>query len=307
MQQVNLEPVLLTRSQIDDVKWNQTVKASPGAVIYGLTLTLDLLGGSWSALVAGDYNYILPLPNKKKFGIRYLYTPSFIQRLDVFGKDCTEEIRLLFLNALTRYYTYADIDLAFSYPQTGWSSRARVNYVLPLQDSYDLIAGAYQEEATRSLRKANSRNCRFAGNVSPNDVIALYRKTYGQKAATTDADYSAMLAYAGEAGRTGNLVSCGVENKETGALFFAAMFFVYEKRIYYLLGAPTQSGRAARAGYFMIDSIIRRYAGGEMMLDFEGSDIPGVAAFYQKFSPQTEIYYHLHYNALPLPFRWFKK
>ncbi|HTE23383.1 hypothetical protein [Flavitalea sp.] len=304
---MNLEPVLLRRSEIDEVKWNQTVRGSKGAVIYGLTYSLDLLGGSWDALVAGDYRYILPLPYRKKFGIRYLYTPTFIQRLDVYGNDCNEEIRAMFLIALERHYSYADIDLAFSSPETDWSSRARVNYVLPLLEGYDLIAGAYQEEATKCLRKANSRHCRFTGNVPPNDVIALYRKTYGEKAACSDDDYGGMLSFAVDAGKSGNLLSCGVENKDTGELYFAAMFFVFEKRIYYLLGAPTVSGRTARAGYFMIDSIIRQYSGEDIVLDFEGSDIPGVATFYQKFSPQTEIYYHLHYNHLPFLFRWFKK
>ena len=304
---MNLEPVLLRRSQIDDEKWNQTVRNSKGAVIYGLTYSLDLLGGTWDALVVGDYRYLLPLPNRKKFGIRYLYTPSFIQRLDIYGNDCNEEMHALFLDTLERYYNYEDIDLAFSIAKTDWSSSKRVNFVLSLSEKYEVIAGAYTEEATRSLRKANSRNCRFTGNVLPDDVISLYRNTYGKKTGRSNNDYSGMLAFALQAVKCDKLLSCGVENKDTGEMYFAALFFVYGKRIYYLLGAPTVNGRTARAGYFMIDSIIRQFSGSDMMLDFEGSDIPSVSTFYQKFNPQPEIYYHLHYNRLPLPLRWFKK
>jgi hypothetical protein len=276
-------------------------------VIYGLTSSLDLLGGSWTALVAGDYQYIFPLPYRKKFGIRYLYTPSFIQRLDVFGIDCNDEIRALFLDALTRYYRYADIDLAFGSADNNWITRQRINYLLPLDSSYERITGAYHDEAKKSLRKANSRHCRFTSDVTPEVVIAMYRKTYGEKAGRPDDDYKAMLAYAREAQKTGNLLACGVENRENAELLFGAMFFLFNERIYYLLGAPTQNGRVARAGYFMIDSIIRQYSGTDKVLDFEGSEIPGVAEFYQKFSPRPEIYYHLHYNALPVPVRWFKR
>jgi hypothetical protein len=43
------------------------------------------------------------------------------------------------------------------------------------------------------------------------------------------------------------------------------------------------------------------------MLDFEGSDIPGIADFYKGFGGLDEPYYFCKWNQLPWFYRIFKK
>jgi len=61
------------------------------------------------------------------------------------------------------------------------------------------------------------------------------------------------------------------------------------------------------AMYFLLDSFIKTNAEQDLILDFEGSMIPGVARFYSGFGAIPETYFQLKFNRLPLPFRWFKR
>jgi hypothetical protein len=93
---------------------------------------------------------------------------------------------------------------------------------------------------------------------------------------------------------------------QAGNILQGSLLFQSNKRLYYVAGAPTVEGRKARATYYFIDQVIKQYAGTSWLFDFEGSDIPNVAAFYNRFNPGREIYYHLTYNNLPSLIRWMK-
>ena len=90
-------------------------------------------------------------------------------------------------------------------------------------------------------------------------------------------------------------------------LLAGALFFKDENRIYNILPSSTEEGRKASAMHYLIDSVIQEFAGTPLIFDFEGSDVPGIKAFYQSFGAVNEPYYHLHYNHLPVPYRWLKR
>ncbi len=45
----------------------------------------------------------------------------------------------------------------------------------------------------------------------------------------------------------------------------------------------------------------------DLILDFEGSSIPGLARFYKGFGANPSNFFLLKYNNLPFPFKYFKK
>jgi hypothetical protein len=55
-------------------------------------------------------------------------------------------------------------------------------------------------------------------------------------------------------------------------------------------GAPTAEGRKRGVMHAIIDYVAQKHAGEHLFLDFEGSEIPEVAAFYRKFGPIEEKY-----------------
>ena len=74
----------LHRGEIDTGSWDRCVRESPNGWLYARAFFLDALG-DWDALVTPEYQYILPLPKKKKFGLPYTYVPPFTGQLGIIG------------------------------------------------------------------------------------------------------------------------------------------------------------------------------------------------------------------------------
>ena len=69
------------------------------------------------------------------------------------------------------------------------------------------------------------------------------------------------------------------------------------------MAASTKEGYKQNAMAVIIDSIIREYAGRDVLLDFEGSDLPGVASFFSGFGASRRKYYqHQDRRLVPISF-----
>ena len=93
------------------------------------------------------------------------------------------------------------------------------------------------------------------------------------------------------------------ENK----LFASAVFLFSHNRAYYILVGNHPEGKATGASHTLIDAFIKDHAEKNMLLDFEGSDIPNLAFFYSSFGATLETYPALKINRLPFYLKWMKK
>jgi hypothetical protein len=66
-------------------------------------------------------------------------------------------------------------------------------------------------------------------------------------------------------------------------------------------------GKTIGASHAVIDAIIKDHAGKNLLLDFEGSDIPSLAFFYSSFGSVEEKYAAIRLNRLPFYLKWMKK
>jgi hypothetical protein len=115
--------------------------------------------------------------------------------------------------------------------------------------------------------------------------------------------YDAVIALAGTA--PDHVISREVWKGED--LQASCVCFTDKKRIYFILSTVTETGKSNQANHFLIDQLIREFAGQPLILDLEGSDIPGVADFYSGFGAINQPYYFLKWNNLPWPLKLFKK
>ena len=76
---------ILPSDKINQYAWDQCVRNNSNGLIYTTSVYLNQLSEQWNGLVLNDYETIMPLPWKKKAGIRYCYTPPFIQQLGITG------------------------------------------------------------------------------------------------------------------------------------------------------------------------------------------------------------------------------
>ncbi len=309
-----IEPVsdirFLERNEVDTIKWDNCIRNASHGLIYARSFYLDAMAENWSALVAGDYQYIMPLTWNKKMGFKYLYQPYFTKSLGVFGNSRHSFEISSFLQAIPNMFRYWDIDLNennfVSTDIRKLRQRARRNYFLPLANNYEHISQQYKRLANRMMKKAIEAQVQIVRGVAPAMIIQLYQRDYANRhSRITGTVYEKLKncsAYAFE----NNLAETYLAKSHSGETLAYYMILKDEHFIYSLLGGSTKEGKQKGAFYLLTDAIIRDHAGTNKIFRFEGSDIPGISFFDNLFGPERISYQHLVMNKLPFLIRFFK-
>jgi len=101
------------------------------------------------------------------------------------------------------------------------------------------------------------------------------------------------------------ILAKGVYSK-SGELLAAGAFLAHKNRLIFLLGNGSEMGKELGAMTLLMDNLIFQFANHQMELDFEGSEIEGIARFFKSFGSEKRNYYKLRKNNLPWILRLFK-
>ncbi|MGC9352348.1 MAG: hypothetical protein ACP5D9_00840 [Mariniphaga sp.] len=297
----------LKHREIDYKKWDRCVNEAPNSRVYATSWYLDRTAVVWDALVWGNYEFVMPLPVKKKMGIGYLYQPLYCQQLGIFP-PAPHKTTLEFFGEVARRFRYSDTQLnAFNQPQKQLEQihfLPRRNYLLLLNASYDSISSAYSKNTHRNIAKANNNRLNYMEGISLEEFLALKQKTMAAKISkTVFQKLKSIIAYSQYKG-FGEIV--GIYSP--GNILCAAVFFLrWKDRIIYLNAVSSQEGKEMRAMFLLVDRFLESCSGKNLTLDFEGSVIPGVARFFEGFGATPETYYRMKVNRLPFPVKWLKR
>jgi hypothetical protein len=303
----------LKRHEIDPSRWDDCVRHSANGWLYLHSFYLDAWG-PWEGLVATNpeqndkYLCIMPLPKRTKFGIPYTYIPPLFGQLGIAGRiPVTAAVTNAFLSHIPRSYglVHTPLNEGNAAP-TGIGVRVtkRTNLVLPLTEEYPILHSRFNADAKKNLRQAYARGLYAETGIDVEWVVRLYQGAYEKKnTAFGNADYLRMIRVCRLCIERGHGFTLGIRDSRQ-TLQAAGFFGLDERRIYYLLGAPGREGRHYNAVHCLIDQVIQKWAGSALELDFEGSDIPSVAAFYRKFAPIARSYYEIRFNRFPRWLQW---
>jgi hypothetical protein len=290
----------LRHHQVDKTKWDECIQGSDNGLVYALSVYLDHMCPGWDALVLKDYKAVFPLPRRKKFGIRYIYQPTLVAELGLFGNDITPELLDDFLDAIPSKFRYIDLPLNHRNHSDRSFSYKRKNFVLPLNKNYDDICNGYAKNVKRNILKAERQDCVLDKTLHAKDVALL------AKAHIHDSDGLKHFLRLCESFAMQNKAICyGV--RAENSIIAAAAFLFYKDRVYYILAGNHEESRTRGASHFLVDNFIRDHALSDLVLDFEGSDVEGVAQFYSGFGAVEEPYTAVRWNRLPFFLRWMKK
>lgn len=297
---MNNEISVVDSHKIDRAKWNQCVDKSSNGLIYALTDYLDHMTEQWTGIVINDYEAVLPVPWKKKFGIKYVYSVPFIQQLGFFsaheGKIDEKIFQAIF--SICRYGEYY-----FNYANVVPGSVARINYVLPLSKTLDDTIAAFSNDGQRNIKRSLSKGLKYH-DAAPDEVIDAFQALYGSLCAVRDYRNFAHLC------QTLLVQDRIVSRKVTvnGEKTLAAILLLkYRDRLYNVMNATLPEGRSVEANYFLLANVWKEFESSNLVFDFEGSELPGVKEFYEKFSPKNEPYFSFRFNYLKFPANIFKK
>jgi len=274
---------------IDRQKYDTCIADSVQSKIYAFSWYLDAVTETWDLIVLNDYEAVMPLPKRKKYGISYIFQPYWIQHLGVFSKESLsgDDIKL-FLRSIPKKIKYIDYNINFKTDTVS----AKINYILPLQDNYDKLFGSFSKLRKRSITKAKKAGLFLKSLDEWKPILNLSEKKPQQDfRITTHAalKFEKLLKRAKQLNNLKVLAAYTKDNELVGGAFFV----ISKSRITYLFSVINKKGRALQAMSLIIDSIIKTYAKTDFILDFEGSMLHGVAKFIKSFRPQKENYYHL--------------
>ena len=304
----------LQRQEIDIAKWDACIDRAPNGLIYGRSFYLDhMAAGQWDALVLGDYEAIMPLAWRRKWGIKYLYQPPFTQQLGIFSaapitpaaSAIASSLVDAFLQHLDRHFRFAEIFLNYGNPTPHFPPYP--NYILDLSAPYHRLAGQYKKDLIRNLKLAARSSLHYIKEFDLSTALSLYKDRYQDRTPHLKEEaYTRFAALCQLLHGKGQLLVKAITDTQQRTL--ATALLPRDKgRIYLVQSTSLPEGRQTEANHFLLDRLIAEYAGQPMILDFEGSDLPGVAHFYRNFGAQDQPYFFYRRNRLPWPLRLLKR
>ena len=298
----------LRNANIDKIKWDRCIHNSQNELIYAYSFYLDAMSENWDALILGDYEIVMPLTWKKKYGIYYLYQPFFCASLGVFGNNLSAEIVRDFLNNVPAKFRYWDFYLNRNnlFSLSDFPMYERNNFILPLNKNYEDLFSKYATSHTRNIKRSRQAGNVVKKNIPINDVIELAKEQSKTFSPITDKDYKKFSKLFETLHEKNQAVTYGVYSSQNQLVASCAFVFSHE-RAYYILVGNHPNGKTSGASHLMIDHFVQEYAGKNLILDFEGSNINTLAFFYKSFGSSLEKYPGIKLNRLPAIAKLFKQ
>ncbi len=299
----------LNHKQINFEKWDSAIDQSINTLIYAKSWYLNIISPGWDALVMGDYDIVMPLTYRRKYGIKYLFKPFFSQFLGVFYKN-DEDSKYVpdFLNKASQHFRLVNIQINVSNSNFDADYiKRRQTQVLKLDGNYEFIKSKFNRSARTNVNKAEKENLTIEMVNETNEHISLVKEMYKDRnvQGVVSQDYidlENIMKYA-VANQIGEVYHVIAENNVCASAFFLK----WKDRIISLQTANNNLGREKRALYKLLNYIINENAGKYKLLDFAGSNLNGVADWNLSFGAEHQYYYTVKINSLPKFIKWIKK
>lgn len=298
---------ILPSCSIGYQQWDHCIQQQTNGLIYANTTYLNALSTQWYGIVVNDYEAVMPLPIRKKWGIRYAYTPAFIQQLGLVGDSRSVSMETL-LPMIRSVVLYADIHFNFLNKDFLKSVPVitKTNLVIPLDRSIEEIRTHYKSDLKENIRKAEKLSLVYS-HGSIQEAVSHFREQYGSRMQQVQPDdYQRFQLLCEDLQSKEQCLVRSVSDQQSGLLAIA-LLLKDSRRIYNLMNTTLPGGRHKEANHWLIDQIIQEFSGQPLLLDMEGSELPGVKNFYESFGAVAQPYFHYHDNRLPWPLRWLKR
>lgn len=277
------------RQQLDTEKWDACINNSEDGKPYLYSWWLDIVCPEWEFLADSDYSAIFPLPVKRKLGFKANLQPPFVQQVHCIGPNAgSKNNELHCAKFIKKNYRIFDIQvsetMATHFAVAG--IKLRSNYV------WDKSASEYTTNHKRNLKKAHGHNLVIDFNTPPDNFINFFERT----TALLDKSFNKKTLQIFRTLIDESLSKkCGmICSAYKGNEMVASAFMVKSNQyLCYTAGGSNLNGKESSAMYLIIDAMIKLCRKENLKLDFEGSDIKGVAHFFEGFGAKKENYFRI--------------
>lgn len=275
-------------NDIDFEKWDACITNSINGLPYAYSRYLNIVAQNrWDALIVDDYAAVFPIPFKNRIIYKQAYQPFFTQQLGLFYTN-VEHTELLSdcLTVIKEKFSkiYLQLNTDNSMPNEGKLGNNKITHHIKLDGGYEVIKANYNSNTKRNIKKGAGAGLKLV-DLSDINPLINFRKTYladELKGVQNDKDLNRLaelLNYLLE-NKTGFLRAV-VDDKEN--ILSLAFFLNSNGYLIYLSAVSSNEGKEMGAMNYLIDSVLHQYANSNLIFDFEGSMIPGLAQYYKGF------------------------
>ncbi len=278
---------------IDFYKWDTLVKKYSKGLPYAYSWYLNSVCEEWNLIIYGDYQAGFAFQVKKKFGLSYSLQPFLTQQLGFFGEDIN--IFSNIINKLNKTVFHYHYQLNHFNKVSNNIVSEKPNFELSLNNTWKEIFNNYKTNTKRNLKKASVNQIEIINNnqfqLEDFDFIIKNSKIDFNGIRITQ--FKRLMQNAHH--NTALEVYRAINNNELVAL---VIFIKTKIRSVYLLAVTNKKGLETKANFLLVDHFIKENAQSQTILDFEGSNIEGVARFYTGFGAHKTTYQEIKKTCL---------
>jgi len=279
----------IQREHLDEEKYNDCIENSIQSNSYAFSWYLDIVCDNWDVLVLNDYEAVMPIPRRKKYGIKYVYQPLWVLQLGIFSKgDFTQSD---FISVVQKRFRFIELRLNFK----NLLDTDSLYFIekqfqdLKLTVGYEKIKKAYRSDRKKDLKRAEKSELSIEWGGSPSDLITLFQNNVGKRTPEIkQQDYQNLETLINFCLIDDYGELCFAYQGET--LVAGAFFLKHQETVTILCSSTDFSNRKNGANTFLIDEAIQRYINKYKTLNFGGSSMQTIAKYFFSFGAQEKTY-----------------
>ena len=277
----------IKRKDLDVDKYSKALNDALNYRIYAEHWYLDVLTNEkWECLVFGDYEVIMPIPLQFKFGFKFVLQPIYCQQLGVFyEKEISDELFKEFERKLHSYRVRAYHFNEENTERYNPEGEKKVNYVLDLNRPYEEIYNSYRKDRKKNLAKSSILNFTFNKSEDFHYLFKFIDKEYNHLYKFIKGKETLFNVL----DEKGHLLSYSISmNQEMSNI----RIFVCSKNRIILIGSARNKSNKSKSEFssYLLDSVVQEFAETTKLIDFEGSNVTGIADFNRSFGASKVIY-----------------
>lgn len=277
----------IARKDLDTEKYTDCLEQSLNYRLYAEVWYLDVVAdGKWDCLVYNDYDAVMPLPYRKKFGIKHIAQPPYCQQLGVFHKvsldeNLFEQFEKKLHRKLVRAYHFNEENTAMFVPK----GEKRINQILALDFEYEVYLNSLRKNRKQELRAGLLDNYKITESATSQSFLKILEQCYQHLYKQIKDDRLQKLTAELQERHLAKTIEITHEN-----IVVASSLYVYSKhRIIQLINAKLHNTNH-NFNTHIVNYMIKTHLNQEMILDFEGSTLQGVNAFNNSMRAITQYY-----------------
>ena len=300
----------LNNSEINFVRWDNCINTAFNGNVFAYTWYLNIICEDWSALVSGDYKYVMPLLHNKFLKKDIITTNILGKKLGIYTNELlTEDIVHEFFYAIPSNYAYINICLnKFNkFSNCTFDIKSQKIFELDLMQSYFSLSQKYSNNFQKDLQIAKSKKISIINGLVPNDLINLSLKKNVRSSPTLNRSRINQLRMIIAFSIRYNLGEIFGAYTAENNLCAAALFIKSKNKIYLLFNAEDKNSEISKAMSLLIDRFIETHSEKNLTLNIDNIIVKNYTDFLSGVGASEYKTNTIKKNKLPFIYKLFLK